>query len=171
MTYVIQVTASREWKIKLKLDEMADGKSFYSAFVPLFEYKRKNQGVWNIFHEVMFPGYVFVVTDDPEAMRIKLRSLPEFAKLIRVDGEYIPITGDEEIYLRKLCGDDMIARMSEGIIEGDKIWVTEGPLIGREASVVKIDRHKRIAYIRIEMFGQMNTVKVGLEIVEKRPSE
>lgn len=35
--------------------------------------------------------------------------------------------------------------MSEGIIEGDRVIVTRGPLRDLEASIIKIDRHKRLA--------------------------
>lgn len=55
--------------------------------------------------------------------------------------------------------------MSEGIIEGDQIRVLKGPLQGYEALVAKVDRHKRLAYIDLNILGRIKTVKVGLEIV------
>ena len=58
--------------------------------------------------------------------------------------------------------------MSVGVIEGDRVIVTEGPLKGHEAQITKIDRHKRAAYLDMRMFGRHKTIKVGLEIVRKR---
>jgi transcriptional antiterminator NusG len=57
--------------------------------------------------------------------------------------------------------------MSKGIIEGDHIIVESGPLKGYEGFIKKIDRHKRIAFIDVELFNTVTTVKVGLEIVSK----
>ena len=59
-------------------------------------------------------------------------------------------------------------KMSEGIIEGDQIIVTRGPLCGKEGLIQKIDRHKRKAWLEMKMFGREQRVEVGLEIVEKR---
>ena len=58
--------------------------------------------------------------------------------------------------------------MSTGVIEGDQVIVTEGPLRGYEALISMIDRHKRLAFLEMHMFGRTKIVKVGLEIVSKR---
>ena len=36
-----------------------------------------------------------------------------------------------------------------------------------EGSIRRIDRHKRIAHLEIEMFGRTVEMKVGLEIIKK----
>jgi transcriptional antiterminator NusG len=36
-----------------------------------------------------------------------------------------------------------------------------------QGSVSKIDRHKRIAVLELDFFGQLTSVTVGLEIVKK----
>ncbi|MFR3950420.1 MAG: hypothetical protein ACLTZM_27535 [Ruminococcus sp.] len=45
--------------------------------------------------------------------------------------------------------------------------LSQGPLTGMEGSIRRIDRHKRIAHLEIEMFGRTVEMKVGLEIIEK----
>ena len=64
--------------------------------------------------------------------------------------------------------EDHVLKMSEGIIEGDEIRVLKGPLQGYEALVTKVERHKRIAFIDLDILGRTKTVKVGLKIVQKR---
>ena len=64
-------------------------------------------------------------------------------------------------------GEEQVVRMSEGIIEGEKVHVTDGPLQGMEGYIRKIDRHKRKAYLEISMFGRIQSVQIGLEIVKK----
>lgn len=53
------------------------------------------------------------------------------------------------------------------IIENDRVQIVSGPLTGMEGSIRRIDRHKRIAHLEIEMFGRTVEMKVGLEIIKK----
>lgn len=57
--------------------------------------------------------------------------------------------------------------MSSGIIENDRVQILSGPLMGMEGNICRIDRHKRMAYMEIEMFGRTVEMKVGLEIIRK----
>ena len=47
--------------------------------------------------------------------------------------------------LLSLCNDSHCIKSSIGIIEGDKIHITDGPLV-RWESIKKVDRHKRKAW-------------------------
>lgn len=57
--------------------------------------------------------------------------------------------------------------MSIGFIKGDIIHIVKGPLKHKEGLIVKIDRHKRIAYINLALFNEERIAKVGLEIISK----
>ena len=71
--------------------------------------------------------------------------------------------------MRILIGDDYIAQESVGVIEGDNIIIKYGPLHGLEGSILKVNRHKRIAIIRADFMGGPREIKVGLEIIDKLP--
>lgn len=58
---------------------------------------------------------------------------------------------------------------SSGVMEGDEIVILNGPLMNQTGLIKKLDRHKRLAYLEIEILGRVKTVKVGLEIVRKKP--
>lgn len=53
------------------------------------------------------------------------------------------------------------------IAENDRVQILAGPLMGMEGNIRRIDRHKRTAYLEIEMFGRTVEMKVGLEIIRK----
>ena len=78
-----------------------------------------------------------------------------------------PLKDGEVEFLKTFGKEDHIVNMSVGFIEGDRIHITEGPLQGREGLIAKIDRHKRIAYISVNIFNEETTAKVGLEIISK----
>ena len=70
----------------------------------------------------------------------------------------------EEVELLMRIGTDkQLVEMSSGIIENDRVRILSGPLMGMEGNIRRIDRHKRIAYLEIEMFGRTVEMKVGLE--------
>lgn len=84
------------------------------------------------------------------------------------DERYVPLSHDEVAWLQALTNvETHTVEFSEGVIEGDEVKVWKGPLKGQEAKIVKIDRHKRLAWIEMKMFGRTKVVKVGLEIVSK----
>lgn len=63
------------------------------------------------------------------------------------------LTEDEKNFLLGFCDDGYIAEESKGFIIGDKIFITSGPLKGRESIIKKIDRHKRRAEIEMTFLG------------------
>lgn len=89
------------------------------------------------------------------------------AKLIGTGDEIVPLSSEEIDFLKRFGGEKQVVEMSEGIIEHSKVNITSGPLQGMEGFIKKIDRHKRKAYLEIPMFGGMQNVQVGLEIVAK----
>ena len=57
--------------------------------------------------------------------------------------------------------------LSDGIIENSVTKIRSGPLKGKEGLIRKIDRHKRKAWLEVEMFWRKQEIEVGLEIVAK----
>lgn len=62
-----------------------------------------------------------------------------------------------------------IVELSTGIIEGDHVIILNNPLMGHDSLIRKIGRHKRLAFLEVDMLDRKKTVKLGLEIVAKRP--
>lgn len=174
MWYVIQVIGGREENVLRKIEKQADEATFQSCFVPKYEVRKRYSGVWKTHQEVLFPGYVFVDTNTPDLFRLELNKVSAMTKLLSGETEsgnrqFIPLSDEEKALISAFVdGDTHVLKMSEGIIEGDEVRILKGPLQGFEANVVRIDRHKRIAFIRLNILGREKTVKVGLEIVQKR---
>ncbi|MCH1982922.1 hypothetical protein MCG98_10135 [Ruminococcus sp. OA3] len=69
--------------------------------------------------------------------------------------------------LKKLYGPEHHLAMSRGVIREGITYVTEGPLMGRENMIRKIDRHKRIARLGEGVSNHEKEIKAGLEIILK----
>ena len=139
-----------------------------------YEEKQRREGQWKIFKKILFPGYIFVRTDALEALYLELQKVPETTKLIGTGREIIPLNQRELKFLERFVqkvGTEKIVPMSEGIICGSRTVITSGPLMGMEGYIRKIDRHKRKAWLEVDMFGRKQNIQIGLEIVSKIPEE
>ena len=166
--YVIQVKTGNEEKIKDICQRLIPKEILIECFIPKTKRVRKIRGSFHEREEILFKGYVFVISDAIDDLYQSLKLIPELTKVLGNDGSNIlPILKEEAIFLLKFGKEDHIVDISKGYIIGSKIMITTGPLVGNEGIIRKIDRHKRIAYIEVKLFDQITTVKVGLEIISK----
>ena len=166
--YVMQVRTGTEENVCIQCRKDIGEDILENCFLPRYEEKRKIRGEWKILKKLLFPGYVFVISDDIDQLYQKLKKVIGLTKLIGTGKEIIPLTEEEVRFLMKFGGEEQIVAMSEGIIEGSNVIINSGPLKGMEGYIRKIDRHKRKAYLEVPMFNGMQNIQVGLEIVQKK---
>lgn len=167
MWYVVQVRTGTEHSICRQCDANVSPKILERCFIPYYEEKKRIRGSWTVQQKLLFPGYVFMITENIEELYLQLKQVIGLTKLIGTGEEIVPLSEEERDFLLGFGGEDQIVEMSEGIIEGSQVKVLSGPLMGREGLIRKIDRHKRKAYLEVEMFGRVQMVQVGLEITMK----
>ncbi|MFQ6793927.1 antiterminator LoaP [Thomasclavelia sp.] len=167
--YVIQVRSGREEEIKNTCMKLITKDVLHECFIPRTIRKKKFRGTWIEIEEILFKGYVFMVTDQIDVLFNKLKMIPDLTKVLGNDGEFIcPLLKEEVLFLMNFGKEDHIVSMSTGYIVGDKVNIIHGPLMNHEGMIKKIDRHKRIAYIEVSLFDQVVIVQVGLEIISKK---
>ena len=153
---------------KLETDE-------FSPFIPTKETPYRSKGVIHKIRKPLFPGYIFIQTEvESELIAKKLKTALKDTKDIYSllhygsDKNDVAVRESERLYWERLFDADYCITGSVGFIEGDKIQVTSGALIGFEGQIKRINRHKREAIVEMEMMGAKRDVTVMLEIVEKR---
>lgn len=166
MWYVIQVRVGTEEQIVAQCRSIIERKVLEDCFIPYYESMKKYGGKWHK-EKILFPGYVFMISDKLEMLYISLKNVIGLTKLIGMGEEIVPLTESEVEFLTSFGEDKQVVRMSQGFIEGEQI-ITSEPLAGNESCIKRIDRHKRKAYLEIEMFGKIVETQVGLEVVGKR---
>lgn len=167
MWYVVQVRSGTEHNIRIQCNKKIPDTIMERCFIPYYEEKKKQNGTWNTLQKVLFPGYIFMITEDVEKLFFHLKTIEGMTKLIGTGQDIIPLKEEEITFLKRFGGEEQIVSMSEGIIEGTQVTIISGPLKGMEGLIQKIDRHKRKAWLELEMFGKMQQVEVGLEITRK----
>ena len=166
--YVVQVKSGHERQIAEKCRTMISDDILKECFIPEYIRKKKYLGKWHDVKDILFKGYVFMISDEVNQLYVELKKIPDFTKVIGKKKEEIyPLTVEEISFLKSFGKEDHIVEMSTGFIQGEHIFITEGPLQGKEGLIIKIDRHKRIAYLQLSMFNKETITKVGLEIISK----
>lgn len=169
MWFVIWTSSSHEDRC-IRLLKERYGDLYSRAFVPKRTISRKRGKEWVMEKSALFPGYVFIDTDQEliEQLAINLRNISGFNVVLATDGSFLPLNDTESEFAEKLYAEGGTFDTSTGIIEGDKIVIQGGPLMGLEGYISKVDRHKRKAYLELDMFGVKTKTTVSLEIIEKR---
>lgn len=162
---MIQVTTGKEEQILDMIKKYGAQEYLKECFIPKYERRRKYLGQWHQEEAVLFPGYIFIISDEVEDLYLALKQVPQLTKLLGVGEKWTPMTKEDIEIMERLSGKDRVVRFSEGYMVGNKVVVLEGPLQGMEGVIKKIDRHKRKAYLEIPMFGRVLNAQVGLEIV------
>lgn len=167
MWYVIQVRTGTEESIRTQCEKLIDGHVMERCFIPYCEEMKRYHGEWHKEEKILFPGYLFVVSQDVDTLFIKLRQIIGFTKLLGTGSAIVPLTLEEESFLKEIGNDSQIVTMSKGLIVNNQVVILDGPLKGREGVICKIDRHKRRARLLLHMFGRKQIVELGLEILGK----
>lgn len=170
MWYVVQTVGGQEKHVLELMTKLVDPDLVQESFIAQYEIKKRIKGEWQKRTEVLLPGYIFVVTDHPGKLKEALRSVPKFTRLLGNDDMFIPLDDQETAFINAFTEPGhRVVEFSSGVEEGDEIVILNGSLMNQTGLIKKVDRHKRLAYLEVQILGRTKTVKVGLEIVRKRP--
>ncbi|MBS6374071.1 MAG: antiterminator LoaP [Erysipelotrichaceae bacterium] len=164
--YVIFVKGGKEASLTNLLN-----RSNIDAFIPLMEKIHKKKGEFIKVIVPMYPNYIFIRSkldqmEFNQRLYIFKQQHSGILKQLQIDKEGTSVLQKEEIVLmEKMMDSQYIVKHSSGIIEGDRIKIIDGPLKGLESSIVRIDRHKRLAYLNNVLLGRQ--IKISLEILKK----
>ena len=168
MWYVVHVSTGREAAACALIEERVDGSLYEECFVPRRSMARRAGDGWETVEEPLFPGYLIVDTRQPRRMRSALDRLPDFARLLDVDGEFLPLDDEEVAWIDAFTRrGHRVVDMSHAVVEGGVVRIVDGPLVGREAQVKRINRRKRRAVLELQILGRTIEVPIGLEILRK----
>lgn len=167
MWYVIQVRTGTEREIIKQCQTVISQEILEKSFLPCFEEMKRYQGSWHKEQKLLFPGYVFLISEDSKQLYQRLKQVIGLTKLLKTGDQIISLTDAEIQFLLKFGGKEQLVKMSTGFMEKDQITILDGPLKGMEGYIKKIDRHRREASLTLSMFGRLLDVKVGLEIIAK----
>lgn len=114
---------------------------------------------------------MFIESNLPNELEKQLKRIPTTVVPVRIGGGFNPIYEEERAILKMLMDENNCIRMSCGIIVDDRLIVEKGPLNNCQTYITRIDRHKRIAELGIELWKEPRRIKAGLEVRAKLTAE
>lgn len=174
MYYVVQVKTGQEEKVIEEIKKYNNNQDvFIDVFSPFRVTLRKYHGQFKEVNERCFPGYIFIETDDVKEVFFNLYWVPEFTRLLGREGytyNFLPLDKEEArmidiLYNRNSGRKTEISNIE--VTEGDRIRILDGPLMGIESTIKKVDLHKRTIEVEFLLCSQLVTAKVGINIVTK----
>ena len=170
MWYVIQTVGGQEQAVRALIERQLSGARsdlVEQCFIPMRERTIKRGGEWKLVQEKLFPGYVFVVTEDAQRLLQELKAFPRFMRLLGESRNgFVPLCAEEVDFIRRFEDSGHIARLSQvEVCEGRQIRVLSGALLNCEGMITKVNLHKRVAQVRMSFMGRPVDVFLGFELL------
>ncbi len=170
--FVIQVKTKAEDKylhlaekiLKIRgLDDAGD------LLLPRRKLKTRKGGVYRDRLLPLYPGYIFYRTDELNTEVFwTLRRVPGFCRYLRYGDKPEPISGEDEKLLLHFLSFGEVVEASKVYFDVDnRIRVLSGPMRGLEGRIVKVDKRKKRAKVRLSLYEDSFLVDFGFELLEQ----
>lgn len=158
--YVLYAMSNKTDKLIDNLNKKTD----IEAFVPRYEYYRRNSVNYDI--KPMFYGYIFVKSalsqcDFDSLLRNMKEGKDGFIRQLVKDG-VSALSEEERDMFEKLLDENHVVRMSQAFLQDGKAKVYQGPLKSFEDNIIKVDKHNHVAYLNLTFMNR--TIKASLMI-------
>ena len=129
--------------------------------------RKKYGGEWRTIQENLMPGYVFIDTDQPEAVHKELEQTTVGGLLFGSREFVATLEAQESDFMECIMNENGEIGLSRvRIAEDGGIRYLSGPLVKVGHLVRKLDLHRRVAEIETSFLGQKHILYLGIEIAE-----
>jgi transcriptional antiterminator NusG len=166
--FVIQVRTGKEQKYIKQADKVLQAPA-ERLYWPRRALRIRRQGEWKDSVASIFPGYLFLQAESiPPPLFGALKRISGFVRYLKDNQHVEALTArDREILLHFLSYGEVVQKSKVFFDENNRIRVISGPLKGMEGRVVKVDRRKGRARIRLELYEDSFLIDFGFDALEK----
>ena len=172
--YIIQVATGREQAFIDNLKKLEPDLARAHNFIYLTrELNIRRKGIWRKELQPVFHSYIIMQTNqviDGKTIQL-LKAQPDFYHFLKSNTQITPLAGTDLEIIQHFLG--LGPRIGPSLVrfdEDDRIVVIEGPLKGIEGSIIKVDRRKQRAKIRVDFAGSAHTMDLSYEDIERTSS-
>jgi transcriptional antiterminator NusG len=117
----------------------------------------------------VFPGYLFFEAEElPIDIYWTLRRTNGFVRFLKNNQQVEPLEGaDKRLLLHFLRYGEVVQKSTVTFDINNRIQVLKGPMKGLEGSIVKVDRRKKRAKIKLFLYDDSFLVDFGFEDLQK----
>lgn len=133
------------------------------AYAPVRVVQEKRKGVWEEREQILIPGYVFLYLEEEADLSI-VRNMAGAYKILQYQTGFRELIGSDYEYASWVYKHKGRIGPSKALIEGSIVKVVDGPLSDGIGRIIKLDRHKRRAWVEFDFDGKIQ--KVSLSVVD-----
>ena len=139
----------------------------FNLLVPKRKIIERKQGVKREVIKIMFPGYVLLETETIVEFFLQARNSPYIIRFLRNDTSFLEVKKEEIQPILSMVDSRGLIQMSKALIEDDKVRITDGPLLGREGVIKKINMRKGRARVKFIINDSSLLIDLGIDTIEK----
>jgi transcriptional antiterminator NusG len=128
----------------------------------------RRRGRWIDEVASIFPGYVFLQSDrlSPE-LYWALKQIEGFGRFLKDNQHIEPLNARDQAVLQHFLAFGQVVERSRVVFDlHKKIKVLAGPLEGLEGRIIKVDRRKGRARVRLELYENSFLIDFGFDALE-----
>lgn len=166
--YAVQVkTRSEEHIIKLLMLSISGAKA--TLIYPRRMLKIRRMGKITDVLSPIFPGYIFIACDKIDAdLYWIFKKTDGFYRFLKSNQAIEPLGGyDRQLLLHFIQSGQEVRSSKVTFDANDRIIILEGPLKGLEAFIIKVDKRKGRAKLKLPMCGSDFTFDLGFDCIER----
>lgn len=169
--YVFQVAPRYEERL-LKFAERRGGGLREQLVWPRRRLRVRKQGKWLVSEAPIFSGYVFFRAETlAKEDYWQIRQLPGFVHFLPSNANIQPLNAnDTQLLSHFLSFGEIVGSSTVYFDEQKRIRVTAGPLKGLEGRIVKVDKRKGRARVRLDLYDESFLIDFGFQALEAAPA-
>ena len=171
--YAVQVKTRGEEKF-IRLFRALNPDYPAAIYFPTRNLSVRRRGVMVQTTPAVFPGYIFLETDGQETIRRwhwQFRRTDGFFRFLKSNRNVRPLEGrDLETVLHFIKKTGPLAQAGISKVYFDekaRIVVVDGPLAGLEGNIIKVDKRKGRAKIKLDLYDDSFIIDLGFEMIER----
>ncbi len=144
--------------IKIKLN--------VEVFFPCKQMKEKRKGEWQVKEKPITPGYIFIYSKKKLAFE-KDMNITNLYKILQYEDKTKELIGQDYEYALLIYKHSGCLETSKIMTSGSEVRIIDGPLKNLNGKIIKLDKHKKKAWIETVFFNELTTITLGVEFLEE----
>ena len=175
--YILQVETGVEARFSTLLRDWAESTGSEAPTFRLLWPRRtltvRRRGRTRTTQAPLFPGYLVLESESvSESLYRRLRNVSGFVRFLRSNRDIAALEGRQLETLRHFLSFGEVVDQSTVTFDvNNRISVSEGPLKGLEGRIVKVDRRKGRAKVKLDLYEDSFLVDLGFRVLENARGE
>jgi transcriptional antiterminator NusG len=162
--FVLQVRTGAEERFRRQAQKHL-GAGQAELFWPRRSLRVRRTGAWRETVSPIFPGYLFLRAERLDSGLFReLRGLPGFIRFLRDNSDVEPLGERDLAIVQHFLSFGEVVHRSRARFDAERrIQVLDGPLKALEGRIVRVDRRKGRARVRLELYENSFLIDFGFE--------